>query len=144
MRAIIEDVRWELQQRETDDIDILVSGGIGVGDINRLRDVADGFGVGGAIADADPIDFSLNLVAVEGEPRAKRGVRSGAKTVYRDGYDDKVVVAGETAPGEKLLKPLIRDGEKVRTFDIAVAADRAREAIPTLRNRGVFDTGGDK
>lgn len=144
MRTIIEDVRWELQQRETDDIDILVSGGIGVGDINRLRDVADGFGVGGAIADADPIDFSLNLVAVEGEPRAKRGVRSGAKTVYRDGYDDKVVVAGETAPGEKLLKPLIRDGEKVRTFDIAVAADRAREAIPTLRNRGVFDTGGDK
>ncbi|ERG97072.1 MAG: nicotinic acid phosphoribosyltransferase [Haloquadratum walsbyi J07HQW2] len=144
MRTIVEDVRWELQRRGRDDVTILVSGGIDVADIHRLRDVVDGFGVGGAIANADPVDFSLNLVAVEGEPRAKRGVRPGAKTVYRDGYDDQVVAVGETAPGERLLNPLVRDGEKLRAFDITTAADRGREAIPTLRNRGVFDTSAKK
>jgi nicotinate phosphoribosyltransferase len=90
-----------------------VSGGVDRPEIERLRDVADGFGVGSAIANADPIDLSLNIVAVDGEPRAKRGVKPGPKTVYREEWQDTVVPLGETAPGADLLEPLIESGELV-------------------------------
>jgi nicotinate phosphoribosyltransferase len=139
MRAIVEDVRWELRRDDREDVDVLVSGGIDVPAVERLRDVADGFGVGGAIANADPIDFSLNVVEVDGDARAKRGVKPGAKTVYRDGYEDTVVERGETAPGEELLEPLLEDGEIVRAFDLDDARERARAAIEPLAERGVFD-----
>ncbi len=139
MRAIVEDVRWALERRGREDVDVLVSGGIDVSEILRLRDVADGFGVGGAIANADPIDFSLNVVEVDGEPRTKRGVKPGAKAVYRDDYEDTVVARGETAPGEELLEPLLQSGEIVREFDLDAARERARAAIEPLAERGVFE-----
>jgi nicotinate phosphoribosyltransferase len=139
MRAIVDDVRWELRRADREDVDVLVSGGIGVPEVRRLRDVADGFGVGGAIANADPIDYSLNVVEVDGEPRTKRGVKPGAKTVYRDDYEDRIVEVDETAPGEELLEPLLEDGEIVREFDLDDARERAREAIEPLAERGVFE-----
>lgn len=138
MREICEEVRWELDRRDREDVDLLVSGGIDPAAIRELRDVADGFGVGGAIANADPVDFSLNIVEVEGEPRAKRGVNSGAKDVYRADYDDTVVPEGESARGEPLLEPLLRDGEIVQSFDLDAAHERVRDAIPALRQRGAF------
>ncbi|MCQ4334135.1 nicotinate phosphoribosyltransferase [Natronomonas sp. F2-12] len=139
MRAIVEDVRWELRRHDSEDVDVLVSGGIDVPAIERLRDVADGFGVGGAIADADPIDFSLNVVEVDGDARTKRGVKPGAKTVYREDYEDTVVERDETAPGRELLEPLLEGGEIVRSFDLDDARERARAAIEPLSDRGVFD-----
>ncbi|MFB6135207.1 MAG: nicotinate phosphoribosyltransferase [Halobacteriaceae archaeon] len=142
-RAIIEEVRWELDARGHEDVDVLVSGGLGPADVRRLRDVADGFGVGGAIANADPLDLSLNVVEVEGEARAKRGVRSGAKAVYRDGYADRVVPRGEDAPGDPLFEPLVRDGEVVADFSVEAAAERAARAVDPLRERGVFGDGAD-
>ncbi len=139
MREIVEDVRWELRRHDRDDVDVLVSGGIDVEEVLRLRDVADGFGVGGAIANADPIDYSLNIVEVDGEERTKRGVRPGAKTVFRDGYEDRIVAREETAPGTELLEPLVESGEIVREFDLDGARERARAAIEPLAERGVFE-----
>ncbi len=139
MRAIVEDVRWALDRQGHDDVDVLISGGIDAAAIERLRDVVDGFGVGGAIADADPVDLSMNLVSVDGEPRAKRGVDAGVKAVYRAGYTDTVVPSEGSAPGERLLEPLIRDGTVVREFDHAAAAERAAAAIGPLADRGVFE-----
>lgn len=139
MRAIVEEVRWELDRRGHEDVDVLVSGGVDAAEIRRLRDVVDAFGVGGAIADADPVDLSLNLVEVDGDPRTKRGVRSGAKQVYRDGFDDRVVPADEDAPGEPLLRPVVEDGEVVTDFPLDGARRRVSESIPALRDRGAFD-----
>lgn len=138
MRSIVEDVRWALDRRGREDVEVLVSGGIDAAEIERLRDVADGFGVGGAIANADPLDLSLNVVEVDGEPRAKRGVKPGAKAVYREGYEDRIVPHDGTAPGEALLEPLVVDGEVVRSFDLDAARERARAAIEPLAERGVF------
>ncbi|MFB6218558.1 MAG: nicotinate phosphoribosyltransferase [Halobacteriaceae archaeon] len=139
MRAIVEDVRWALDRRGRADADILVSGGIDAREIERLRDVADGFGVGGAIANADPLDLSLNVVEVDGEPRAKRGVKPGAKTVYREGFEDTVVPLDEGADGTDLLEPLVADGEVVRSFDLEATRERARDAVAPLRERGAFE-----
>lgn len=136
MRAIVEEVRWELDARGFDDVDILVSGGIGPVDILELRGVADAFGVGGAIANADPVDFSLNIVEVDGDPVAKRGVKSGTKDVYREGGDDVVVPAGTAGSGDSLLEPVIRDGELVMAFSIDSASERVRDGLAALRERG--------
>lgn len=138
LRAIVEEVRWELDRIGREDVDVLVSGDIDPAAVRRLRDVADAFGVGSAIADADPVDLSMNIVEVDGEARTKRGTKSGPKQVYREGFEDRVVPADEDAPGEPLLRPVIEDGEIVPTFSLEDARRRVRKAIPELRERGAF------
>ncbi|WP_293031993.1 nicotinate phosphoribosyltransferase [Natronococcus sp.] len=142
-RHIIREVRWELDARGYEDVDIFCSGGLGPENIRELRDVADGFGVGSHITEADSIDFSLDIVAIsegsgessssrtqsgsEYEPISKRGKLSGVKEVYRtaDG-GHHVALADRDGPenGEALLEPLIRDGEVVRKFDLEAASER--------------------
>ena len=129
-RHIIREVRWTLDAHGHDDVDIFVSGGLGPADLRDLRDVADGFGVGGYVSNADPVDFALDIVAVDGDPTAKRGKLPGVKQVYRtpDG-DHHVGLARESGPddGEALLQPLLRDGEVVADLDLGIdaAAERA-------------------
>jgi nicotinate phosphoribosyltransferase len=127
-RHIIRETRWELDAEGHEDVDIFVSGGITPETIRQLRDVADGFGVGSYISNADPVDFALDIVEVEGEPAAKKGKLSGKKSVYRtpDG-GHHVALADEPGPtdGESLFEPLVRDGEVVAEFDLDAAIDRA-------------------
>jgi len=126
-RQIVREVRWELDLRGHEDVGIFVSGGLTPETVEHLRDVADGFGVGSYISNADPVDFALDIVELEGEPAAKRGKLSGTKQVYRtpDG-GHHVALAGTEGEGEPLLEPLIEDGELVREFDIDAAAERCR------------------
>ena len=127
-RHILREVRWELDARGLDGVDLFASGGLDPASLRELQDVADGFGVGGYVSNADPVDFALDIVEVEGQPAAKRGKLSGAKQVYRtpDG-GHHVGLADRPAPedGDPLVEPLLRDGEIVREFDIDAAADRA-------------------
>jgi nicotinate phosphoribosyltransferase len=129
-RHIIREVRWTLDAHDHDDVGIFVSGGLGPSDLRELRDVAEGFGVGGYVSNADPVDFALDIVEIDGEPTAKRGKLPGVKQVYRtpDG-DHHVGLDSESGPddAEPLLRPLLRDGEVVADFDLGIdaAAERA-------------------
>jgi nicotinate phosphoribosyltransferase len=142
-RAIVEEIAWELDVRGYEDVDLFLSGGLGPAELRELRDVADGFGVGGYVSNADPVDFALDLVEVDGEPAAKRGKLSGAKSVYRtvDG-GHHIALRSRSNPtndtdcvpsndAESLLEPVIRDGEVLRDgelaewFDLDAAAERA-------------------
>jgi nicotinate phosphoribosyltransferase len=134
-RHILRELRWKLDARGHEDVDIFASGGIDPAAIRALRDVADGFGVGGYVSNADPVDFALDIVEREGEPAAKRGKLDGKKEVYRtpDGAHH-VGLAGREGPadGDALLEPLVRDGRVVREFDLDAAAERAAVEAETV------------
>lgn len=129
MAEIVEEVKWEIERIGREDIDVYVSGGIDREDVEKLREQVDGFGVGGAIANADPVDFSMNIVEVDGEPVGKRGVKSGKKLVNRVVEDESVMdIATLMDSGEEgtgLLHPVVEDGEIVQQFD----AEEARKNV---------------
>ena len=76
---LMREVRWELDRNGFEHVKIFASGGIDVEYILHLNPVCDAYGVGGAIADAPMIDYSLDIVEVDGEDRSKRGKRGGRK-----------------------------------------------------------------
>jgi nicotinate phosphoribosyltransferase len=122
---ICREVRWELDYRGYKNVKIIVSGGINESEIERLNEVVDGYGVGTAISGASTIDFSFDIMEIEGKPVAKRGKKSGSKQVYRCKSCFKYTVAplhekiGKCSCGgenEALLKPLIKNGKIIRTL----------------------------
>lgn len=71
---IIREVRYHLDNEfGRPDVDIYVSGGLEPYDIHQLHELVDGFGVGSYISDAPSVDFSLDIVEVEGDTVSKRG-----------------------------------------------------------------------
>lgn len=96
-RAIIEEVRWELDTRGFEQVKLFVSGGLELDDMLDLTDVVDAFGVGTYISSAATLDYSMDIVEIRGIPMAKRGKCSGKKTVLRcrSCMKDYVVPYGE-------------------------------------------------
>ena len=137
-REIIEEVRWELDVRGYDDVGIFVSGGIGVEEILELRDVADGFGVGGSIASVPPVDFSLDIVEVEGELAGKRGEKSGKKEVYKDDKGEHVVPAKKAEKSDYVQ--ILDDGELVHDFSLKDARERVLSNLDMIE-KTVSDAG---
>ncbi len=80
---IMEEVRWELDLRGYGHVKIFLSGGLDEYQIRQYNKFADAYGVGTAISNAPVIDFSMDIVEVEGQPVAKRGKMSGSKGVFR-------------------------------------------------------------
>jgi len=136
MRAIIEEVRWELDAHGYDRVKIFLSGGVTREDVIAYRDCVDAFGVGGAIANAPVIDFAMDIVEIEGEPRAKRGKRSGTKQVYAKKNGEHVVLPA-SQKGLKGATPLIEtyisNGNVVQDSWMQDARKRVAEARKTLK-----------
>ncbi|AWB10832.1 nicotinate phosphoribosyltransferase [Thermodesulfobium acidiphilum] len=79
VRKIVEEVRWELDLRGFKKVKIVLSGGIDEYIAGDLCDIVDIFGVGTALTNAPIINFSMDIVEIEGVPIAKRGKKSGQK-----------------------------------------------------------------
>lgn len=127
-RHILRELRWKLDAHGHEDVGIFASGGIDPETMRDVREFVEGFGVGSYISNADPLDFSLDIVECEGELVVKRGKIGGRRQVYRTpdgGHDVRHVDDDPPEGGEPLLDPLIEDGELVREFDIDAAAERA-------------------
>ena len=105
-KKIIEEIRWELDIRGFKDLKIMVSGGLDEVDIIELREAADAFGIGTAISGARVLDFSLDIVEVDGNWIAKRGKMSGLKKVIRcrSCMDDMTVLQEENVRDYKCKK----------------------------------------
>lgn len=80
---IMREVRWELNLRGYDFVKIFVSGGADEYKISEYNDYADAYGVGTSISNAPVVDFSFDIIEVDGKPIAKRGKMSGTKVVLR-------------------------------------------------------------
>jgi len=117
---ILKEVRWELNLHGFKGIKLFVSGGLDDENIQKLSSVADAFGVGTYISNAPVIDFSLDIVEIEGRPFAKKGKCAGKKQVWRCSSCDTTCVlpvkekigkckcGGQFIP---LIKPLISEGK---------------------------------
>lgn len=123
LRKIIEEVRWELNIRGGKDVKIIVSGRLNEENLIQLRDLADGFGVGTAVAYPPVIDFSAKIVEVldDGKRsfRAKRGGLGGRKVVFRTkGFKDAVALEGTAPPkkSEMLLRQVMSKGRIISEF----------------------------
>src|SRR5215210_5849892 len=106
---LMREVRWELDRNGFEHVKIFASGGIDVEYILHLDPVCDAYGVGGAIADAPMVDYSLDIVEVSGEDLSKRGKRGGRKRLLRL-QDGSRKILPESAPvpddATEVLSPL--------------------------------------
>ncbi|MBX5445392.1 nicotinate phosphoribosyltransferase [Sphaerobacter sp.] len=121
---ILEEVRWELDLRGFQHVKLIVSGGLDEEEVVRLRHIVDAFGVGTSISGAKTVDFSMDIVEIDGESRAKRGKMSGAKEVWRCPATgaSRVTRLDDPPPAdlcpdgvqpERALKPLLDQGRLV-------------------------------
>ncbi|WP_333639273.1 nicotinate phosphoribosyltransferase [Pyrobaculum aerophilum] len=119
MRRIVEEVRWSLDLHGYKNVKIFVSGGLDEPQLEVLKDVADGFGVGTAISFPPSIDVAMDIVEVEvnGQwvPITKRGKLPGFKQVHKCGARHVITRWGDPPPcGDPLLAEWIKDGRVVR------------------------------
>ncbi len=82
-KEILREVRWELDIRGFEHVKLFVSGGLDEYSILELKDVVDSFGVGTRMSSAASLDFSMDIVEIDGKPIAKRGKESGRKSLMR-------------------------------------------------------------
>lgn len=117
---ILEEARWELDLRGFEDVKFFVSGGIKEEDLAELNPLVDAYGIGTSISNAPVVDFSMDIVEVDGEPLAKRGKCSGSKKVLRctKCHEDLVLPRKKEVEKckcggryENLLNPLIENHE---------------------------------
>jgi nicotinate phosphoribosyltransferase len=124
-RKIIEEVKWELRIRGGERVKIIASGKLSEELVAELSPIADGFGIGTAVAYPPVIDFSAKIVeVVEGrkrEFRAKRGGMGGRKSVYRSrkGFRDTIILESEEIPSGtvSLSRPLLEHGKIIRKYE---------------------------
>ncbi len=118
LKRIVEEIRQELGIRGYGYVKIFASGGLDEYKIKELSDVVDGFGVGTSLSNARTIDFSMDIVEIEGKPVSKKGKSSGMKEVYhcmRCG--ERIVVPSGEEPAcpcggkiEKVTQKLMENG----------------------------------
>ena len=129
-RDLMQEVRWELDRNGFEHVKIFASGGIDVEYILHLNPVCDAYGVGGAIADAPMIDYSLDIVEVAGEDRSKRGKRGGRKRLLelKDG-SHRVIPAGAAIP--EGARDLLSSLEEPGSPDASVLRDHVLDQLST-------------
>jgi len=122
---IMREVRWELDLRGYKEVKLFLSGGIDERDIERYNELADAYGIGTTISNAPVVDFSMDIIEVDGRAVAKRGKMSGRKRVFRCKECFKTRVCPLTEmPGrcscggteEELLVPFFSKGHREQSL----------------------------
>ena len=137
MAEILRETRWELDLRGHRGVKFYVSGGLDPESILELNQVCDGYGVGTYISAARTIDFSLDIVEIDGHPIAKRGRASGRKALLLCGSCGRRSVVPAPARADPMLCPVcgasVRDAlqRPPRPYPPAAALSEAARASLT-------------
>ena len=134
MHSILEEVRWELDLHGFTSVKIFLSGGVTKSDIVAYSDIVDAFGVGGSIANAPVIDFSMDIVERNGDPVSKRGKKGGVKQVYLTEEGKRILLPTSSVKppgGRALIVPVLKDGNRV---SLGTATDIISEARSRLHH----------
>ena len=89
---ILQETRWELDLRGFEGVKFFVSGGIKEEELPYLNPLVDAYGIGTSISNAPVVDFSMDIVEMDGEPLAKRGKCSGEKCLRCRNAEDLLYI----------------------------------------------------
>jgi nicotinate phosphoribosyltransferase len=133
---ILEEARWELDLRGFGHVKFFTSGGITEQDIPILNPVVHGYGIGTSISNAPVIDFSMDIVELDGKPMAKRGKWSGSKSMLVCGQCGLRKIVPKSTGKERpcpcggifkdILAPAFVDGEQLMDRE---PPERIREGV---------------
>src|SRR5437763_4683238 len=130
--SIVREVRWELDLRGHQDVQIFVSGSVDEGAVPALAEAgADGGGVGTRRSHAPTIDCAMGIVAAEGAPAATRGKFGGRKDLQRCPKDGTYEIGVRTCPvcGSKMAPAFTQYLDRGRAVaplpDLAAIRERA-------------------
>jgi nicotinate phosphoribosyltransferase len=125
----LREIRWELDARGFGRVQLFVSGALDELDILSLNRYADAYGLGITIADAPVVDFTLDIVEVDGEPRSRRGKLSGRKHLWACSECGNRGIA----PAAARLGHCPRCGRRVRSLlETWLADGRRRRRSPSI------------
>jgi nicotinate phosphoribosyltransferase len=103
-----------------------------------LNQVVDGYGVGTWISAAPVVDFSMDIVEIDGEPVAKRGKWSGAKQVLRcvGCLEDDIVALHQTDEWPESCPDCGSDLEPLLTLQMRAGEPTGAQLAPSdIRQR---------
>jgi nicotinate phosphoribosyltransferase len=126
----LREIRWELDARGFGRVQLFVTGALEEQDLLLLNRYADVYGVGVTMADAPVVDFALDIVEIDGQPRSRRGKLSGRKHLWA------CTECGNRgiAPAAARLGHCPRCGRRVRSLlDTWLAGGRRRRRAPAAR-----------
>lgn len=146
-KKILDECRWELDIRGHGHIKFFVSGGIKEEDVVHLNPVVDGYGIGTAISNAPVVDYSMDIMDIEGVALSKRGKLSGSKRLLGCGCGERKVVpnnrkkykcpCGKTF--KDLLVPVLKDGKSlIRPESPNSLRKRVLRQVERLRREACF------
>ncbi|MGD9895947.1 MAG: nicotinate phosphoribosyltransferase [Candidatus Methylacidiphilaceae bacterium] len=142
-------VRQILDEAGMTDVGIFASGNLAeerVQELIQTQAPIDGFGIGTSLdtsSDAPYLDCVYKLEEYSGKPRKKRSEGKetwpGRKQVFRTYApsgtiaSDLVALDGEDHPGEALLLPVMKDGERLSSPEpLSAARERAARGLASL------------
>ncbi|RJP31051.1 MAG: nicotinate phosphoribosyltransferase [Candidatus Omnitrophota bacterium] len=129
--AILKEIRWELDLRGFQHVKIIASGGLNEHSIADLNPYCDGYGVGTAISNARVVDFSLDIVEMDGKPVSKRGKLSGRKRLIACGNPSikRKIIPWMENDSERAQDLITLKVEKGKTVVKSPAIERIRELV---------------
>jgi len=132
--TIVRETREELNNRGFADVGIFVSGGLDEYSIKDLNPYSEGYGIGTSLSNAPTINFSLDIVEIEGKLVSKKGKVSGRKEIFECSRcaSRNIIFTKNTKPRcdcgnemKLLTKKVMEEGKLVGEI----------EAVDVIRNR---------
>lgn len=128
--SIISEVAWHLRLMGRGDVKLCITGNVTPSLVSATTSEVASYGVGLSVLDAPLFDFSIQVVAVDGRPRSKLGVKPGKKAGFKCSACGKCIIAlfdEEPQCCGKSMDSRMREVRKSEVLDLA----KIRETIRT-------------